>query len=89
MSEKVSIRFFDAHGEYAARYWSHVPRVGDEIMLSAGKRYGPDKSGKAAFIVVRVVWGVEGPDDHRVQCVNIEIKPDLRELAPSPTGEET
>ena len=71
---KVSIRFFDGQGEYAARYWEHVPRGGDEIMLMAGKRYVPDVHGKAAFLVKRVVWGVEGPND-RDQCVNIELEP--------------
>jgi len=77
--EKVEIRFFDDFGEYAGRFWSHVPRVGDEIMLNAGKRYEADSSGKTAFVVERVVWGVEGTRD-RHQCVNIKIK-----LAP-PTG---
>ena len=71
---KVSIRFFDAHGEYASRYWEHIPRVGDEIMLMAGKRYVPDVYGKAAFLVKRLAWGVEGPND-REQCVNIELEP--------------
>lgn len=74
MGEMVEIRFFDGQSEYAARYWEHVPRAGDEIMLNAGKRYVADRSGKAAFIVKRVVWGVEGPND-RHQCVNIEVEP--------------
>lgn len=71
---RVSIRFFDGQGAYASRYWAHVPRVGDEVMLGAGRKYEPDASGKAVFKVARVVWGVEGPDDH-TQCVNIEISP--------------
>ena len=74
MVEKAHIRFFDAHGEYAGRYWHHVPRAGDEVMLNAGKRYKADASGKAAFRVRRVVWGVEGPDD-RIECANVEIEP--------------
>lgn len=80
MIEKVSIRFFDDHGEYAARYWCHVPRAGDEIMLNAGQRYFADPHGKAAFRVKRVVWGVEGPND-RSECVNIEIEPLSPEMA--------
>jgi hypothetical protein len=74
VSDKVSIRFFDGQGEYASRYWAHVPRVDDEVMLGAGKRYQADKSGKAAFRVKRVVWGTEGPND-RSECANIELEP--------------
>ncbi len=75
-NDKVSIGFFDGQRKYAGRYWSLVPRVGDEVMLNAGERYAEnaDASGKAAFRVKRVVWGVEGPSDH-CQCVNIEIEP--------------
>lgn len=74
MTDKISIRFFDGHGEFAARYWTHVPRAGDEVMLGSGKRYLnlADSAGKVAFTVKRVVWGVEGPND-RSLCVNIEI----------------
>ena len=74
MTDRIAIKFFDADGEYAGRYWHHVPRVGDEIMLGGGKKYPKDKAGKSAFKVIRVVWGVEGPND-RNECVNIEIRP--------------
>lgn len=81
MEGRISIRFFDRHGEYAGRFWHHVPRVGDEIMLNAGCRYVGDVHGKAAFSVKRVVWGVEGPSDH-CECVNIEIE----SLSPEVSG---
>lgn len=71
---KAYVRFFDPHGEYATRMWFHVPRVGDEIMLGAGHRYYADAAGKAAFKVLRVVWGTEGERD-RFECVNIELEP--------------
>lgn len=73
MISPLSIRFFDKYGEYAGRSYFHAPRVGDEIMLNAGRRYVADTHGKAAFLVKRVVWGVEGPNDH-CECVNIEIE---------------
>ncbi len=73
MLERASIRFFDENGEYAARYWYHVPRAGDEIMLGAGRGYPADISGKTAFRVKRVVWGTEGPNDS-AECVNIELE---------------
>jgi hypothetical protein len=76
---RVSLHFFDGQGEFAARYWFHVPRVGHEIMLGAGNRYTPDAAGKAAFTVKRVVWGTEGPNS-TIECVNIEIAP----VEPSP-----
>lgn len=74
MGERISISFFDSIGEFAQRYWYEVPRMGEEVMLGAGTRYVADKDGKAAFRVKRVVWGVEGPNDRRSQCVNIELE---------------
>ena len=77
MADRVSIRFFlKEHGEYAARYWHHVPRQGDEIMLGVGRDFDfpRDSAGKAAFRIVRCVYGTEGPNDH-CECVNIEIEP--------------
>lgn len=77
MVEKISVRFFLKNvGEYASRYWCHVPRQGDEVMLRVGRDFDfpKDKAGKAAFKVVRCVYGTEGPND-RCECVNIEIEP--------------
>lgn len=53
---------------FAHRSWLHVPRVGDEIMLGKPKK---------AYVVKRVVWGVEGdgPEWTWRQAVNIEIEP--------------
>lgn len=69
----VDIRIFLDGKPYAARYWHHVPRAGDEIMLQYPPK-GP-KGEKCAFIVKRIVWGVEGPReaDRDVQAVNIEV----------------
>ena len=61
-------------GQYTSRLWAHPPRVGDEVMLAAGKLYVPDAAGKAPFRVTRVVWGVEGPRSP-MQCVNISVEP--------------
>ena len=77
IDSRVSIRFFLAgHGEYAARHWHHVPPIGAEIMLGVGRDFDfpKDKDGKAAFVVRRLVYGVEGPNDYG-ECVNIEIEP--------------
>ncbi len=70
----AQINFFDRHGQYAIRFWHHIPRVGDEVLLSPGKRYVPDAYGNAAFIVKRVVFGAEGADANYRQIVNIELK---------------
>lgn len=69
----IDIKFFVGREAYAARYLDQVPRVGDEIMLGAGKSFEADKDGKAAFKVIRVVWGVERPRSNR-QAVNIELE---------------
>lgn len=69
-TDRASIHFFLDGEKYAYRGWPYVPRVGDEIMLHV-----PAEGGKRAFVVKRVVWGVEGPqdDDLGMQAVNIEI----------------
>jgi hypothetical protein len=76
-SPEVEIGFFVGQNKYAVRRWPSVPRVGDQVMLGAGKDYPADAFGKAAFVVVRVVWGVEAVDAHRYdpQAVNIEVEP--------------
>ncbi len=69
MLEPLSIRFFLDGKIFASRSWHAAPRAGDEIM------FGPNDP-KKAYRVVRVVWGVEGPEEdalHR-QAVNIEIE---------------
>ena len=69
MLEPLSIHFFLDGKIFASRSWHAAPRVGDEIM------FGPSDP-KKAYRVVRVAWGVEGPEEdalHR-QAVNIEIK---------------
>ncbi len=70
-SENVIVQFF-ANGErYALRLWSHVPRVGDEVMLEARRESSAGR--KIAFNVKRVVWGVEADTDP-YQAVNVEIE---------------
>ena len=59
MTMPIEIRFYIGNENWAVRYWAAVPRVGDEVMLGAGKdRFQADRYGKAAFVVRRVVWGV-------------------------------
>lgn len=73
MTQQNAVIAFFLDGErYALRQWSHVPRVGDEVMLGAGR----DRPGeKMACRVVRVVWGVEAETDpHNLQFINIEIE---------------
>lgn len=75
------LRFFDRHGQYAVRFWNHIPRVGDEVILNAGKRYVPDGHGKAFFMVKRVVFGAESEEmENYRQTINIEIQPISREI---------
>lgn len=61
---------FFLNGEiYASRSWWPIPRIGDEIML------GPSVKEKKAYLVKRVVWGVEGDRaPFRSQAINIEIE---------------
>lgn len=69
MRDTLSIYFYIDGELFASRSWHSAPRVGDEIM------FGPSKL-KKAYQVVRVVWGVEGPEEdalHR-QAINIEIE---------------
>ena len=78
MRMPIQIAFFVGNEKWAVRYWAAVPRVGDEVMLGAGKdRFEADPFGKAAFRVKRVVWGVE-PLDASIndrQDVNVEVEP--------------
>lgn len=80
---KVDIHFFLDGKVYAARYWPHVPRVGDEVMFHKPKppdapRWFPGMPIplKSPFKVTRVVWGVEDEQQNydNQQCVNIEIE---------------
>ena len=63
----ASVYFFLDNQQYAYRTWTHIPSVGDEVML------GPD-SDRTAYVVKRLVWGNEGGNMHEPQRVNIEIK---------------
>jgi len=71
----VEISFFIDGKPWARKLWASVPRVGDEVMLGAGRNdeFSPDAHGKASFCVKRVVWGVEGERPQH-QCANIEIE---------------
>lgn len=82
---KFSVRFFltrkGSHIEWAGAVMNGVPRVGDEIMLGAGRNgeFPHDKDGKAAFRITRVIWGVEPADARNriasLDYVNVEIEP--------------
>lgn len=73
MSDKVAVAFFLDGEKYAMRLWQHIPRVGDEVMLGAGRKAPAGE--KIACIVKRVVWGVEAETDPvDFQAVNIEIE---------------
>ena len=65
----LSIYFFLDKKAFALRSWHAAPRVDDEVIL------GPTTP-KKAYKVVRVVWGVEGPEEDamRRQAINIEIE---------------
>lgn len=65
----INIEFYLDGRRFALRSWHVVPRVGDEIM------FGPERP-KLAYRIKRVVWGVEGPEEDRMdrQAVNIEIE---------------
>ena len=72
----IGICFYLEKERYASRSWTAVPRAGDEVMLGGRESDTCDKHGKAAYIVKRVVWGVEPPDDpYSRQEVSIEIYP--------------
>lgn len=62
---KIRIDFRIGAEKWARRSWWAVPRVGDYVLLGAGKdRFPPDHNGDAMFKVKQIVWGAESQDDH-------------------------
>ena len=60
----VRFRIFGEATDWASRTWWAAPRLGDHVILGAGKdRFPPDHNGDAIFKVVAVVWGAETSDE--------------------------
>lgn len=73
----ISIDFRIGQEKYARRAWHAVPRVGDCVLLGAGKdRFPADHNGDAMFKVRQVTWGAEGEFDksgeRQVVIVHVE-----------------
>ena len=66
--DRIGIQFVFRNEPYAYRSWRVVPRVNDEVMLR-------HEGQKKAFMVTRVVWGVESDEEEDLgrQSVNIEV----------------
>lgn len=64
---KIKISFRIGHEKWSQRVWWAAPRVGDVVILGAGKdRFKPDHNGDALFRVDQVTWGAESPDEESV-----------------------
>lgn len=73
----ATIDFRIGNERYAQRAWNHVPRVGDCLLLGAGKdRFKSDHNGDALFQVKQVTWGAENSLDKaaEVQRVIVHIE---------------
>ena len=61
---KIIVSFRLGREEWARRMWWAVPRVGDCVILGAGKdRFPADHNGDAVFVVKQVTWGSESKTD--------------------------
>jgi hypothetical protein len=77
MTDKIEVTFFLDGKAYGSRFWTHVPRVGDEVMLniprSAPATQRDVQRKQMVCNVCRVVWGVE-LDTALRQAVNIVVE---------------
>lgn len=73
----ITVDFRIGEKRYARRFWHAVPRVGDCVLLGAGKnRFPADHNGDAMFRVLQVTWGAESKidslSDKQVVIVHVE-----------------
>lgn len=76
-SPKITCDFRIGTEKYARRSWWAAPRVGDHVILGAGKnRFPADHNGDAMFLIVQATWGAESPQEASCdrQTVILHIK---------------
>lgn len=72
---KIRIDFRIGNEKYARRTWFAVPRVGDCVILGAGRdRFPADANGDTGFLVKQIIWGAESKEDRDRDWMTVIVR---------------